>query len=32
MSVLRQILLNNFNQKAQSRSPHNLELLNTFIT
>ncbi|XP_043071454.1 uncharacterized protein LOC122322605 [Drosophila grimshawi] len=32
MSVLSQLLLLNFNQKAQSRSEHNLELINSFIT
>ncbi|XP_070064377.1 uncharacterized protein [Drosophila virilis] len=31
MSVLTQLLLN-FNQKAQTRSHHNLELINSFIT
>ncbi|XP_041564096.1 uncharacterized protein LOC128259456 [Drosophila gunungcola] len=31
MSVLSQLLLN-FNQKAQTRSRHNIELINSFIT
>jgi len=31
MSVLSQLLLN-FNQKAQTRSHHNIELINSFIT
>ncbi|XP_041631381.1 uncharacterized protein [Drosophila kikkawai] len=31
MSVLSQIL-QNFNQKAQTRSHHNIELINSFIT
>ncbi|XP_043866022.1 uncharacterized protein LOC122757576 [Drosophila mojavensis] len=31
MSLLTQLLLN-FNQKAQFRSQHNLELINSFIT
>ncbi|XP_044250348.1 uncharacterized protein [Drosophila takahashii] len=31
MSVLSQ-LLSNFNQKAQTRSHHNIELINSFIT
>ncbi|XP_044570468.1 uncharacterized protein LOC123257076 [Drosophila ananassae] len=32
MSVLSQLLLLNFNQKVQSRSHHNIELINSFIT
>ncbi|XP_043069460.1 uncharacterized protein [Drosophila bipectinata] len=32
MSVLSQLLLLNFNQKVQSRSYHNIELINSFIT
>ncbi|XP_034121173.1 uncharacterized protein LOC117579402 [Drosophila guanche] len=31
MSVLSQLLLN-FNQKTQTRSHHNIELINSFIT